>query len=251
MRIRTLVAAILVALMADSAGAQFASERDRREAFQHYRDGQEHMSSEQFEKAAEAFQKAIQQDRLLTLAHYGLGQATMGLRQYASAIQAFTDCRDTYRTLHDLQQRDRLMVERQRDDEIRELRESVRRIRSGQVRLSQVTADKIERRMEELERQRSSVGSAFQPPAEVSLSLGSAYFRSGALEDAEREYRAALAADPKMGEAHNNLAVVMFLTERLDDAKVEVELAKKAGFKVNPNFEQDLKRAAEAAKGTK
>ena len=36
-------------------------------------------------------------------------------------------------------------------------------------------------------------------PAWVSLSLGSAYFRSGKLADAEREYKAAIAADPTIG----------------------------------------------------
>ena len=52
-------------------------------------------------------------------------------------------------------------------------------------------------------------------PAWVSLALGSAYFRSGQLEDAEREYKAAIAADPRAGEAHNNLAVVYFETNRI------------------------------------
>ena len=51
-----------------------------------------------------------------------------------------------------------------------------------------------------------------------------------------------------MGEAHNNLAVVLFVTQRLHEAENEVQLAKKAGFKVNPMFEEDLKNASEAAK---
>ena len=39
-------------------------------------------------------------------------------------------------------------------------------------------------------------------PAFVSLALGSAFFRLGRLADAEREYKATIAADPKTGEAH-------------------------------------------------
>ena len=38
-------------------------------------------------------------------------------------------------------------------------------------------------------------------PAGLLLSLGSADFRSGRIADAEREYRAAIAAQPKLGEA--------------------------------------------------
>ena len=51
-------------------------------------------------------------------------------------------------------------------------------------------------------------------PSFVSLELGSAYFRLDRLADAEREFRAAIAADPKFGEAHSNLALVCLLTGR-------------------------------------
>ncbi|HXB56039.1 MAG TPA: hypothetical protein VN461_14740 [Vicinamibacteria bacterium] len=44
--------------------------------------------------------------------------------------------------------------------------------------------------------------------ADPFLALGSAYYRSGALGDAEREYLAGIKVKPGFGEAHNNLAVV-------------------------------------------
>jgi hypothetical protein len=47
--------------------------------------------------------------------------------------------------------------------------------------------------------------------------------------------------EPKLGEAHNNLAVVCMLTDRLDAAEEEVKVAEKAGFRVNPQFKEDLK----------
>ena len=56
-------------------------------------------------------------------------------------------------------------------------------------------------------------------PSFVSLALGSAFFRLGRLADAEREYKATIAADPKTGEAHSNLAVVYLQTGRFDDAE--------------------------------
>jgi len=241
------IAVLFVAVAAGAAEAQFASDRDRREALDRYREGQELMERERFEQAAEAFQGAIDKDPLFTLAHYGLGQSYMALRRYTSAVHAFTACREAFRTLHQLHQKDRMRVERQRDDEIREVRESLRRIRSGQVGRSLLTADKLQRHLAALERQRSLVGGVFRPPAEVALSLGSAYFRSGALADAEREYRAALDVDPDMGEAHNNLAVVLMLTGRLEEAGREIEQAKASGFPVNPMFEKDLEKARQAA----
>jgi Flp pilus assembly protein TadD len=81
-------------------------------------------------------------------------------------------------------------------------------------------------------------------PGWMSLALGSAYFRADATADAEREYRAALAVDPKLGEAHNNLAVVCMLTGRYPEADAEIKAAEKAGFRVNPQLKEDLKNAS-------
>jgi Flp pilus assembly protein TadD len=62
--------------------------------------------------------------------------------------------------------------------------------------------------------------------------------------DAEREYREATKVEPKLGEAHNNLAVVLMLTGRLEEAEREMKAAEKAGFRVNPQFKDDLKQRA-------
>ena len=242
MRIASIAASFAVVVLSTPALAQFASEQDRRAALEHYRAGQEFMSAEQFEKAAESFGKAIDMDPLLTLAHYGLGQAYMNLKRYASAIQAFSGCRGAFATLHSLQERDRVAVERQRDDEIRELKESVRRIRSGQMKMSQLNADKIESHITALESQRSSIGGLFQSPPEVSLALGSAYFRNQSLDDAEREWIAAITANPRMGEAHNNLAALYAMTGRKKEAETAVKAAEKAGYRVNPRLKDDIKR---------
>ena len=87
-------------------------------------------------------------------------------------------------------------------------------------------------------------------PPWVSLSLGSAYFRSGKMADAEREYKAAIAVDSRFGEAHNNLAVVYLETNRMAEAEAALKDAKKAGFKVNPQLEQAIKEKRQDADDT-
>jgi tetratricopeptide (TPR) repeat protein len=234
---------LVCVLVASPAFAQLASEQDRREALQHYRAGQEFMSAEQYEKAAEAYQKAIDSDRLLTLAHYGLGQAHMALRRFASAVQAFTNCRAAYQSLHGLAERDRVAVERQRDEEIRELKDTARRLQAMNTsRQFDLRVTKVEARIQDLERQRTSNQSGFVAPAEVSLALGSAYFRNNQFPDAEREWRAATDANPKLGEAHNNLAALYAITGRKTDAESAVKAAEKAGYRVHPKLKEDIKR---------
>ena len=238
-RIQILAAAISIAALSPAVDAQqIASEQDRREAIQFYRVGQEFLSGEQFEKAAEQFSRSVQKDRLLTLAHYGLGQSYMGLRRYASAARAFGDCLDAFKALHSLQQSNRFEVERRRDDEIREMRENIRGLmQAGQT----LRATNAEARLRDLERQKTSMEAPFQPPSEVLLALGSALFRNGDAEAAMLQWEAAIGSNPKLGEAHNNLAVVYMQAGRLADAEREIKLAEKNGFRVNPQFKDDLK----------
>ena len=236
----------LVALIFVSAPVQaqpLASNADRREAFRHYRAGQELLSSEQFEKAAEAFGTAIEHDPLLTDAHYGLGQSFMGLQRYASAIQAFNGCIEAARRLHDLRQRDRVNTDKAIDEEIRELKDSVRRVASGQVRVGQpqIKQMQLEQRIQELERSRSSLSPNFEAPATVLLSLGSAHFRNGDRTAAEEHWTKAVTINSELGEAWNNLAVIHLGAGRKHEAEEAVRNAERAGFRVNPRLKDDIK----------
>ena len=60
-------------------------------------------------------------------------------------------------------------------------------------------------------------------------------------ENAEA-FLAPMALHPKLGEAHNNLAVIYMQTGRLATAEEEIRAAEKAGFRVSSQFKDDLKR---------
>ena len=102
---------------------------------------------------------------------------------------------------------------------------------------------RLQDQMETLRTQRRRSASQAEPtPPWISVALGSAYFRNNAMADAEREFKAAIDVDPKVGEAHNNLAVVYMLTNRVDAAAAEVELAERAGFTVPAGLKRDIGR---------
>jgi len=218
---------------------KIADEPSHREALAHFRVGQELMSAERFAQATEEFIKAIDLDPLLSLAHYQLGQASMNLQRYASAIKAYKDCIEAERQLFTLKQTNRFEVEKQKDDEIRELKNL---LDSGKGRAPTMMG--LEQRLRDLENQRHQTGGTFQPPAQALVALGSAYFRNGDRDAAEAQWRAAIEANPKLGEAHNNIAVIYMQTGRFEEALQELTLAEKAGFKVNPQFKADLKERA-------
>jgi tetratricopeptide (TPR) repeat protein len=255
--IATAVLAPATQVLARDSALNTISARDRELARQHYRLGMEAMRDESWEKAADEFRAAIKLDRLFVMAHYGLGQTQMALQNYAAALQAFLACRAAHSELAALQQSDLALADQRRDDEIRELKEGIRIFqREADIRAAggaakalspQNSVLRLESRLHQLEMEKGKGLYTAETPAEFSLAIGSAYFRSGKIEAAEQAYREAVKANSKMGEAHNNLAVVYLMQGRLRDAESEMKAAEKSGFAVNPRFKDDLRKAKEAA----
>jgi tetratricopeptide (TPR) repeat protein len=187
------------------------------------------------------FKQAVALDPRLLVAQYNLGQAYMALKRYVEAAAAYEACRQTIERLNGLTQREREALARASEDEIGELRQSVVRIRSGQIRgVGEPEIIRIEERIRLLEGTRLKGAEHIQVPPAVPLALGSAYFRQGRLEEAEKEYLAALRRDKKLGPAHNNLAVIYLLTGRYPQARRSIEAAENSGFRVSPQFKADL-----------
>jgi tetratricopeptide (TPR) repeat protein len=237
---RVTVAAVLASVvMIPRLEAQLADPQSRREALALYRTGQEFFSAEKFDRAAEEFTKATAKDPLFTLAYYQAGQSYMNLKRYTSAIKMFQQSIESTRSLYSLAQTDRFAVEKQRDDEIREMRETVNALQqSGHPLL----VTRAEQHLADLEKQRTSLAGGYRPPAEVLLSLGSAHFRNGDRDAAETQWKAAAEVNPRLGEAHNNLGVVYLQTGRFAEAEAELKAAEKVGFRVNPQLKEDVKK---------
>jgi len=246
MRVSIVFPALTMAILVATPVAyaqRIADEQSRRQAIELYRTGQEFMSSERFEKAIEAFTAAIEKDSLLTVAHYQLGQAYMAVKRPASAVKAYLGCLEAMETLHHLEESNKFEVDRQRDEEIRELRTEINDV-NQRLKISDLRRVTIQNRLQDLEQQRKTYGGQFRPPAFVLLALGSAYFRNGNLAEAEQQWRAAVDANNKYGEAHNNLAALYAMSGRKKEAELAVREAEKAGFRVNPQLKEDIRKLA-------
>ena len=216
--------------------------QNQREAYQQYQRGQEFLSAEQYDRAADAFQSATRLDSNFTDAYYGLGKAYMGLQRYASAVQAYEACIDAARRIYSNRERDRAGTDQQITDQMRALRETIQAIRRQKTGNIENQVLQVEARIRELERSKSSLSGPFEPPAEVLLSLGSAHFRSGDADAAQQRWEEAVKVNSKLGEAWNNLAVVYLRTGRKTDAESAVRNAEKNGFKVHPRLKDDIRK---------
>jgi tetratricopeptide (TPR) repeat protein len=247
MRFLVAIAMAILAAVGPSSAQKGEREeaRDRRQALDHYEKGRDALAAERPEEAVREFKAAVQLDPLLTLAHFRLGQAHMVLKEYPEAERALLACREAHEKLAGMQLSNREEVERRRADELEQLNNELTLIASGQNKNPNPSRPlQIQQRISELERNRRKGGSeAPALPAEVFVSLGSAYFRQGKMEDAEREWKTAANNNPKLGEAHNNLAALYLMTSRLDDAEKELKLAEGAGYHVHPRLKEDIKKA--------
>jgi tetratricopeptide (TPR) repeat protein len=219
--------------------------RDHLDAMRHLRLGQENMHAEQWDKAEAEFQSAIKLESSLEMAHYGLGQVYMATKRFPDAVKAYLGCRDAFAANAARRAANDVDAQRALDDEIRSLEDEKTLLVSGRVTpMTSGGPIDLERRISDLKSRRFRDSKAPpDTPAWISIALGSAHFRGGSMADAEREYLQALKADPKLGEAHNNLAVVYMLTGRYPQAEAEIKAAEKSGFRVNPQLKQDLKSA--------
>ncbi len=245
MRTRTLLlAALTIAGLVCPLDAQRDGARDR--ALAHYRIGLDHLQVEEWDKAVVAFRSATDTDPTFEMAYYGLGRAHLGQKQYDAAAAALVRCRDLYAAQSGRRFANAQDAQRYRKDQMMEIDEIIRQYQSGPqtMRTSETIRQLNERKRQLQETINRGTNLAIENtvPAYVSLSLGSAYFRSGRTADAEREYKAAVSADPKTGEAHSNLAALYLHSGRYSEADNAVKAAERTGFKVNPNLKDDIKK---------
>jgi tetratricopeptide (TPR) repeat protein len=221
----------------------------RAQAQEHFRAGQDRMQAEEFEEAVREFKTAIELDPLLVLAHYNLGQSYMALKAYPAAVKAYVGCRDAVDHLNSLQQGEVVERSQEIDDQIRGLQDLIRHLRMQRGADPCNRIMMVEERIRVLEGLRGNGKDRhIQVPAELHLALGSAYYRQGALAEAEKEYVGAVKVDPRLGPAHNNLAVIYMLSGRYKEARDALQKAEKNRFPVNPNLKRDLEAREAAAR---
>jgi tetratricopeptide (TPR) repeat protein len=239
---------VVLTLCMTSVTALAQTAADREKARVQNRLGWDDMKSEAWAKAARSFQNAIDLDPTFEIPYYGLGRANMALKKFVDAISAYERCRDLYRAQAGRQFSNAQEAQRYRNDRMIEIDEQIRLTQSGPMTIAMQDLlrqlQNVKRDLQDSIQRGNSMTIATPVPAYVSLALGSAYFRTGRLADAEREYKATIEADSRSGEALSNLAVVYLETERFDLALSSIEAAKKTGFKVNPELEKVIRSKA-------
>ena len=239
-----------------------ASEAAREEARLLLQAGQEHLGAGLFAEGEEELRAAAKLDPASAFPPYALGLALMDRQRFPEAVLAFSRCREALRCIREGDPLAKEQFRRTLDREIRELRTAIsglerdRLVRQavrgqeanggerGRLGESAQAIHALEQRLADLVLLRNRPD---REPAGLGVALGNAHFHAGDLAEAEREFRRALLVEPKSGDAHNNLAVVLMLEGKLDEAELEVRAAEKAGVPVAPRLKEEIRQRRLAA----
>ena len=183
--------------------------------------------------------------------YYGLGRAHMALKNFNCRDHRATNAAASlYRAQAGRQFTNAQEAQRYRQDRITEIDEQIRQAaigaddrRTRRIMLRQL--QNVRRDIQENIQRGNNMTIESSVPAWVSLALGSAYFRSGRSRDAEREYKATIAADSRAGRsAQQSRRRVSSRPDGSPKRLTSLQAAKKTGFKVNPELEKVIRDKA-------
>lgn len=253
-----IVLALLTAIAIPVAGAAQALQVQRspsaaaQAANKHYAQGWSAIRAESWDDAAREFQAAIESDGRFALAYYSLGRAEVGRRDFAKAIAAYRKCKDLFESSGAEGFTTQMEMRQRLNDRILEVQAALNQANNlvstpkAGSQTQSLYIRELQSQLQRLEQARdrnTNVSLEATPvPFFVPMALGAAYFRSGKFVEAEREYKAAIAANAASGETHNNLAVLYLTTGHYDEAENEVKAAEKAGFRVNEALKGDIRK---------
>jgi tetratricopeptide (TPR) repeat protein len=176
-----LVALLLVPWV--TVAAVFAQPDNARQlAREPYEQGLVQMRAEDFADAVRSFQRATTIDPTFELAQYMLGRAHLAGKSYQSAAVALARARELYLAEAGRQFETRQEYDRYRRERIGEIDMVIGQLRAGpQSQPVQAQIQQLEERKRQLQDWDRAIPGKIAVPAFVSLSLGSAHFRSGNL----------------------------------------------------------------------
>jgi len=222
--------------------------QEKRESDLHYRAGVEALRTERLEEAETELRQSVRLDPDAYLAYFSLGKTYIGLKRYDDSVRAYLNCRQAWDRAVAQEMEEGFDRESLVEDRIRDLRHEAREL-EGQLGTARNDAERariqaaietIRIGIDSLDRMRHRNRGAPDPPAEFPFALGSAYLRTGAVDQAEQAYLEALKLRPKYGEAHVNLAVIGLKRGDYDQAHEHVKAAQKAGLRVHPQLVSEI-----------
>ncbi len=220
-----------------------------------YDEAVKRFAKKDYEGARRALAVAIERLPNYAAAHLLLAKTHYVTKEYPAALVSVERAEDSWSAFSGLaaevysDQQDAVYRQRRSlDERLIQLRGEL----SNATGLAPAVRDRIVEQINQLERDKAELD-RFQSavpatvsgvPAEYYFVHGNILLRMNRLDEAEAHYRRAITANPKYGEAVNNLASLYYQAGKMQSALQVLEEAEQRGLPINP----ELKQAVLAAK---
>ena len=225
--------------------------RDFKRSNSHYLEGEKLFKKGKIDKAAKAFEKCLEIFPKHDKAHFVLADIYLKKRELDKAESHIQQAKDGFMFLKKWysftfqQYLDSLRDQKATNDE------QIAGLEAARSTTRSVEKSRIEARLAQLKSQNNEINtklseflrSGVDMPAEYYYIHGNVYFLTRRFQEAFREYNTTLEKNPDHGGACNNLASLYFLHKRYDKAREYLDKALELGAKVNPKFQEALKKA--------
>ncbi|MDQ1348327.1 MAG: hypothetical protein QG573_1701 [Acidobacteriota bacterium] len=222
--------------------------RQYREALPHYNKAVKAFSRNDHEAARRELDKAISAMPQYSYAHLLMAKSWYLSKRYDEALPAIERAETAWREFAGIaadaksQQGDAQIRQRRNlQDQINTLQADFRQAATQEQRDQiQNYITTLQRQIDDIDRdQASRAPTALAAlPAEYSFVHGNILLRRNQLSDAEPQYLRAIEANPKYGEAFNNLASLYFQAGRLEEARSVLQQARSRGLQINLELER-------------
>lgn len=213
--------------------------------------GERLLTQTEYAGAEKLFRRAIELEPKLPTAHLGLGASLVGQQRFAEALAALEETERRYvaweQTIQIAELRQRQLAEREAQAVVdlaaaASLKPNLSVPNPGAETDEKNALQRIETE-QFVFREHRDLEEVHAIPAQVFYLEGITFLRSGQRDRGIEALEVCLAVDSEHTLAHYNLAVALFTTGELDDAKEHLDAAIAGGVEPHPRFVADLEQA--------
>lgn len=207
------------------------------------------LRKQKYERAEEAFLSAIEHEPRYAPAHLGLGATLVATHRFAPAIEVLQEAERRFAEWRRMHETLGLEDQQHNADRSRKVRDFARRrIENANPAQRATVAQRAQREIQVVDRGKV-IADRLRPdevdgiPAQVFYLEGVALLRVGRAADGIVALETALFIDDDHALSHYNLAVALFVSGELDQAKHHLDAAVESGAQPHPQFVADLEGA--------
>ena len=208
----------------------------------HYEKGMKLLARDKPAEGEAELLEAVKVFPQLVEAYVELGNLSMKRGDFTQGLERYLKARDALAALQGIKRLQE--AERQRriqesidllNAQLDDLRRSQRAQDEGRI---QETMVRLEKLRQEKSTTQPSEGTPFTP--EIHFLVGTALMKLERFQDAAKELGEALSLRPGFGEAHNNLAVVLYFQKDYPACWEHIHAAEQAGVRVSAELKEEL-----------